>query len=158
MQYFTTTKQLNRCQAHWSEYLSGFDFVINYCPGRLGAKPDALTRQPDVYPKKEFLKQNNGNHRVLIAPEQLMASIILDEELRLSEIQSAEKDDHWRVISKMADSENPGPYTRDGDLILREGRVYVPNTQDLRLKILQDHHDHKLRGHPGIHKTINLIM
>jgi hypothetical protein len=44
LQYFTTTKQLSRRQARWSEYMSGFDYVICYRPGRLGAKPDALTR------------------------------------------------------------------------------------------------------------------
>jgi hypothetical protein len=43
LQYFTTTKQLSRRQAIWSERLAGFDFIINYRPGRLGAKPDALT-------------------------------------------------------------------------------------------------------------------
>src|ERR1700738_215673 len=54
LQYFTTTKQLSRCQAHWAEYLSGFYFTIHYCTGRLRAKPDALMRRPDVYPKKTF--------------------------------------------------------------------------------------------------------
>jgi hypothetical protein len=50
LEYFTTTKILNRRQARWSEYLSGFNFVVKYRPGRLGGKPDALTRRPDVYP------------------------------------------------------------------------------------------------------------
>jgi hypothetical protein len=54
LQYFTTTKQLSRHQARWSERLASFDFIINYCPGRLGAKPDAITRRPDVYPKGPF--------------------------------------------------------------------------------------------------------
>ena len=53
LQWFTTTKVLSRRQARWSEYLSGFEFHINYRPGRLGAKPDALTRRSDVYPKKQ---------------------------------------------------------------------------------------------------------
>jgi hypothetical protein len=53
LKYFTTTKQLStRRQARWSEYLSNFDFVIRYRPGRLGAKPDSLTRRSDVYPKE----------------------------------------------------------------------------------------------------------
>ena len=44
LQYFTTTKQLGRRQARWAEYLSSFDYVIHYRAGRLGVKPDALTR------------------------------------------------------------------------------------------------------------------
>jgi hypothetical protein len=59
LQYFTTTKQLSRRQARWSEQLASFDFVINYHPGRLGAKPDAITRRPDVYPKKEDISRYN---------------------------------------------------------------------------------------------------
>ncbi|GAW02978.1 retrotransposon nucleocapsid protein [Lentinula edodes] len=54
LQYFSTTKQLTARQARWAELLSGYDFVINYRPGRLGAKPDGLTRRSDVYPKRSF--------------------------------------------------------------------------------------------------------
>ncbi|CAJ2512148.1 Uu.00g051630.m01.CDS01 [Anthostomella pinea] len=45
LEYFTTTKLLNRCQARWSEFLSRFNFKIIYRPGKQGAKPDALTRR-----------------------------------------------------------------------------------------------------------------
>src|SRR5467141_1223806 len=44
LQYFSTTKILTRRQAQWSEYLSGFNLIICFCPGKLGTKPDALTR------------------------------------------------------------------------------------------------------------------
>jgi len=43
LEYFATSKQLSRCQAHWSEFLSGFNYVIRYRPGKLAGKPDALT-------------------------------------------------------------------------------------------------------------------
>ncbi|SPC66568.1 uncharacterized protein UHOD_12259 [Ustilago sp. UG-2017b] len=33
LEYFTTTKQLNRRQARWSELLADFDFIIQYRPG-----------------------------------------------------------------------------------------------------------------------------
>jgi hypothetical protein len=42
--YFTTMKQLSCQQARWAEYLSSFDYFIQYRAGRLGAKPDALTQ------------------------------------------------------------------------------------------------------------------
>jgi len=43
LEYFMTTKQLMHCQVHWSEYLSGFNYLICYCTGWLGTKPDVLT-------------------------------------------------------------------------------------------------------------------
>jgi hypothetical protein len=44
LEYFSTTKLLTHRQACWSEFLSQFNMVICFCPGKLGAKPDALTR------------------------------------------------------------------------------------------------------------------
>ena len=55
LEYFSTTKVLTRRQARWSEYLSQFNLVIRFRPGRLGTKPDALTRQWDVYPKERIM-------------------------------------------------------------------------------------------------------
>ena len=52
LEYFTTTKLLNRRQARQSEFLSRFNFQITYRPGKLGAKPDALTRRLEDLPKK----------------------------------------------------------------------------------------------------------
>jgi hypothetical protein len=42
LQYFTTTKQLSRLQAQWSEQLLSFNYIINYRPGQLDAKADVL--------------------------------------------------------------------------------------------------------------------
>jgi hypothetical protein len=43
VQWFMTTKQLNRRQARWAEFLSEFNFIIKCRPGKLGTKPDSLT-------------------------------------------------------------------------------------------------------------------
>src|ERR1700761_959843 len=66
LQWFTTTKQLLVRQVRWSEALSGFDFRINYRPRTLGAKPDALMRRADVYPKKGI---NRDSAQILIPLE-----------------------------------------------------------------------------------------
>ena len=44
LEYFSTTKLLTWRQAHWSEFLSQFNLVICFRPGKLGAKLDSLTR------------------------------------------------------------------------------------------------------------------
>jgi len=44
LEYFTTTKILNRRQARWAEKLAGIDFKIYYHPGNQTGKPDALSR------------------------------------------------------------------------------------------------------------------
>ena len=70
LEYFMTTKQLNRRQARWAEYLSRFDFKIHYRPGRLGTKPDALTRRPGDLPE-EGDPRIAFQHQVLLKPHQL---------------------------------------------------------------------------------------
>ena len=53
LEYFSTTKILTCQQVQWSEFLSGFNLVICFCPKQLSMKLDSLTRRWDVYPKEE---------------------------------------------------------------------------------------------------------
>ena len=43
---FMTKKKLNERQVQWKQFLSQFDFKIEYRPGKEAGKPDALTRGP----------------------------------------------------------------------------------------------------------------
>ena len=52
LEYFMTTKQLNRQQARWAKFLSEFNFKISYRPGKEGKKPDTLTRPAQDRPKR----------------------------------------------------------------------------------------------------------
>ena len=52
LEYFTTTKVLNRRQAHWAQELVGIDFKIFYRPGTKNSKPDALSRRSEYRPEK----------------------------------------------------------------------------------------------------------
>ncbi|KAJ8468989.1 hypothetical protein ONZ45_g17042 [Pleurotus djamor] len=75
LEYF---KILTRRQAPWSEFLSQFNFTIHYRPGRLGAKPDALTRRWDMYPKEgenSYAKVNPQNLRPIFNAEQMRSSL-----------------------------------------------------------------------------------
>ena len=51
LKYFMITKQLSCCQAHWSEFLSQFNFAIQYCSGKLNSCADALTHWSDDFPQ-----------------------------------------------------------------------------------------------------------
>jgi len=52
LEYFTTTKVLNRRQARWAQELAGIDFQIYYHPGTQNGKPDALSRRPEYRPER----------------------------------------------------------------------------------------------------------
>ena len=44
LRYFTTKRLLNPQQARWSEFLSQFNYTIEFVPGKAHGKADALTR------------------------------------------------------------------------------------------------------------------
>ena len=76
--YFSTTEILTRRQARWSEFLSQFNMVIRFRPGRLGAKPDALTHRWDVYPKEGssgYASVNPHNFCPVFTSKQLQHSL-----------------------------------------------------------------------------------
>ena len=77
LQYFLTTKVLTRRQAWCSEFLSQFNMVIRFRPGKLSTKPNALTCRWDVYPKE------GSSNYTSINPQNLQP-IFTDEQLALS--------------------------------------------------------------------------
>jgi len=65
LEYFMSSKLLNRRQARWSEFLSCFDFRIVYRPGKASGKPDALTRRSGDLPKEGDERLLANQHAVL---------------------------------------------------------------------------------------------
>ena len=82
LEYFMSTKQLNRRQARWAEYLSRFNFVIRYRPGKQGGKPDALTRKSEDLPKE-------GDERLLHQSQVILKKENLEVKPKLSILASS---------------------------------------------------------------------
>jgi hypothetical protein len=57
LERFTTTKVLNRRQAHWGEMLGSYNFVIVHRPGKDNTKVDLLSRRPDYFPDRDSAAQ-----------------------------------------------------------------------------------------------------
>ena len=171
--YFSTSKVLTRRQARWSEYLSQFNLVICFHPGKLGAKPDTLTRRWDIYPKegdKGFARVNPQNLRPVFTTEQLNASLrathlqfpvlrasaLMDIEQLHNDILSALPSDPIAQIH-LSDTSHLR-WSIDATGLLRlDGRIFVPEADDLRLRVLRFKHDHPLSGHYGQSRTLDLI-
>ena len=179
LEYFSMSKILTRRQARWSEYLSQFDLVNRFRPGKLGAKPDALTRRWDVYPKEgdsDYSVVNPHNFRPVFTQEQLAsslratilhypvlrASFLLDEDQLRSDIRSAlNSASPTPELAKGLELAAQGHprWSKDDEGWLRlNGRIYVPDVDDLRLRVLRSRHDHPTAGHWGQNKTQALIL
>jgi len=46
----------------------------------------------------------------------------------------------------------------EGDLVLKEGKVYMQKNEELKVEIIQLHHDVLVAGHDGRWKTAELVM
>ena len=68
LEYFMTTKDLNRRQARWSLFLNRFNFVIEHRAGRLNAGADGLSRRPD-HAAGSSTHDNRG--QTLLGPERV---------------------------------------------------------------------------------------
>ena len=67
-----------------------------------------------------------------------------------------------RVIEKMKKVEirtlKGKEWQLEGDLVLKERKVYVPKDEELRVEIIQLHHDVPVARHGGKWKTTELVM
>jgi len=151
LEYFSTTKILTCRQARWSEYLSQFNLVIRFRPGRLGTKPDALTRQWDIYPKggdNGYASVNPHNFRLVFTHEQIAASlratILTTPTLRVAMIldQNQLHSDILATLPLDTSISNhllhlEGYWSKDGAGFLRlDNRMYIPDNANLRLRVL----------------------
>ena len=64
LEYFLSSKILNRRQSRWAEFISGFDFKICYVVGKSNTKADMLSRNPQHRPKVSKTPENT-----LLKPE-----------------------------------------------------------------------------------------
>lgn len=172
LEYFTATKQLNRRQARWSEFLSRFNFRILYRPGKLGVKPDALTRRSGDLPKEGDERFAHQSQTVLKAhnlpppenepPRARLNQITLPTNLQalfqaayeadpvprtaLAAIHSAESGQpvHRHPTLTLAECSD-----RDGYLFVQD-RMYVPDHDALKAELLRLCHDSPVSGHPRV--------
>ena len=52
LEFFKTKRTLNQWQIRWSEFMSEFPWYAEYRPGKLGGKPDSLTRRSGDLPRE----------------------------------------------------------------------------------------------------------
>ena len=144
--YFSTTKLLTHHQVRWSEFLCQFNLTIRFCPSHLGTKPNALTRQWDIYPKEggsDYASVNPHNLHPIFTQEQLASSlhttflsvptlcatIIMDIEKLCSNIRSSLCSDP--IASTQLDFPSPCWSIDSEGFLLLDNKIYVPDTANL---------------------------
>jgi hypothetical protein len=219
LEYFMSTKMLNRRQARWSEFLSRYNFRIIYRPGKQGEKPDALTRRSQDLPKegderlqhqsRVVLKKENFESNVQTSADQELLptppqtpvqepsiperhvhfedpkQVRFDDDSNqmirfdamtpepiqddrpeienLLQTGSREDENVASVLQALEQGKNRHPFLqlaqcqqKNGLLYYRE-KIYVPDYEDTRTRVIRQHHDTPSAGHPGRTKTFELV-
>jgi len=183
LEYFTTTKVLNRWQARWIQELAGINFRIYYQPGTQNGKPDALSRHSEYRPEKggvenqlitTVLRKNQFEERLtqsFICSSTRLASLQprkWNKEFHRQVEEEGKKDEEyqqaWDQIEKEAALVTLAPKDRkvkeeilsiQEGLMYRKGMLWVP--KGLVQRVMESEHDTKVAGRMGQDKTTELI-
>jgi len=167
LEYFMTSKELTRRQARWAEKLSEFNFKIIYQSGTRNAKADALTRKPGDSPTTAKDDRIRYQHQTILTPNRLSINCIepgadapIYDRIRKANIDDEECDCFRRAIEEGKRTFNRVRLDRcsikDGILLYRN-KLWVPGNPDLLVRLIREVHDQPSSGHPGIHRTTDLL-
>ena len=184
LKYFTTTKDLNRRQVRWSQFLSDYNLQLVHRPGKLNPQADGLSRRvQDELSIGDRLAQQT----CLLPPKMFAAINAKPENQRYNTIErlvkeAYEKDTYLQGVldwlGSFGDDDRP-PYPPnsgkirrkcqdddldvgdngfhwDKELLLFDDHLYIP--ESVRLMLLATTHDSPLSGHAGIRKTLELLQ
>jgi hypothetical protein len=131
-------------QHQWINKLFGFDFTVEYQPGRLNTVADALSRRdaehtPEVATKLSAMC-------VRSSPTFAFLDNVRQATTRAPDAQE--------MLRRLGAGELQAPWRFDGGLLLHGIRVFLLNHDDLRHQALQMAHS---TGHEGVQKTLHRL-
>jgi hypothetical protein len=166
LEYFTTTKNLNRRQARWAEILSSYDFCIIYRKGSSNGKADALSRRPEYRPREggtdasepEPLLRKHQWIEVGGIEKVRFSENFLDEIKRLGTQDARYTEIKTRLENNETNQMDPHfTLENDSETVYWKHRLFVPDAGNLRKRVLENDHDSKIAGHYGQAKTMELV-
>ena len=144
--------------------MSRFDFALKHVAGKSMERADSLSGRVDW---TEGVEKDNEN-QVMVREEWLevrtMEQLIEgpDEGIIKRIKEARDKDEEMiKVVEEMKKAEvktlRDEEWQLEEGLVLKEGRVYVPKDEKLRVEIIWLHHDTLIAGHRGQWKTVELV-
>ncbi|KAE8778879.1 putative polyprotein [Hordeum vulgare] len=132
-------------QHQWISKLFGFDFTVEYRPGRLNTVADALSRRDtedvadDVAMAGTIMCIRSGPSFAFIDDIHQATSMAVDAQGLRQRLDAGELDAPWRL---------------DEGLLLHGRRIFVPDHGDLRHQVLTLAHS---AGHEGVQKALHRL-
>ena len=141
-------QDLNRRQAHWTQWLLYFNLKWVHKPGASMAKVNALSRQED-----HAIGIEEDNKGILFIPPERIHAVSTWITNARDRIQ-----DQIREYTKAHDlAKSYKNYDEENEILSRDGKIFVLDDDNLQMEIVCLHHDTPLAGHPGQEKMLELL-
>jgi hypothetical protein len=140
--YLFNQPDLNARQARWLAFLSEFDFEVRHIKGKENKVADALRRRV------------HGLFEVNIS----RTESDLEQRIRTTSIND---ENYTKVMEEfqnsIANSDKPYLSIDKKGLLRFENRLYMPDSAELKLIVVDEVHKKPYSGHPGYQKTITTL-
>ena len=167
---FMTKKSLNERQVRWKQFLSQFDFKIEYRLGKGGRKLNALTRGQGYLPTQDD-ERNTQMKQMVLPPDYFEDAKI--ESIELFRMHDKNEDQIKKAYQKDTELQKIQNALERGEKEMKGialglcqwkeehlwygKKIWIPEDEGLRMTIISQYHDSSLAGHGGIAKTTELV-
>jgi hypothetical protein len=142
LKYLFDQPTLNARQSRCLEFLSEYDFDIKHIKGKENKVADALSRRVHkMHATSISMYQSDLKPKILEAGKSYLQYKELEEKLQQGNLKQKIEE-----------------YKLDNDeIFMYRGRIYVPNSNELKNMILREMHNVPYARHPGYQKTIATV-
>ena len=143
--------------------MSRFNFILKYVPDTKIGKVDRLSRRADW---KVGIDKDNDN-QIFIKDNWIRSMYeVVVEGLEVEIVEKIKKarskdEDVIRVVEEIKKARvrelRGNEWKMEDDMVLKEGKIYVPKDEELRMEIIRLHHDVLAAGHGGRWKTVEPV-
>src|SRR5690349_22079291 len=161
LEYWQKSQTFNHWHARWHLTLANFNFQIHYRPGKQSGKPDALSRRADhldIPPSPQIMLSPDLFVKVALDSEAALQKEIeknLDSDTSIAEILYFLENDNTTAPPSI--KKGFKDYDMEAGLLFYWGRIFVPDNDDIKRKLIQLFHDSPAAGHPGQQRTLELV-
>jgi hypothetical protein len=155
--YYRSPQRLTQRQTRWIVELMDYDIQLQHKPGKAMIPADALSRRHDHAVGIDKIDEIVG------LPEEPFVRL-LDLDLQDAVVMGQKEDTTANEALQILQDPTTQPtkwQLEDGPngskCLFHDGRMYVPDDLDLRRRIISDHHDTPVAGHPGALATTRSV-
>jgi hypothetical protein len=142
LKYLFDQPTLNARQSRWLEILIEYDFDIRHIKGKGNRVDDALNRRlHELHATTISMYQSNLKGKILEAGKLDLQNKELVEKLQQGKL-------HQKIEECKLDND---------EILKYKGKIYVPNSHELKNMILREMHNVPYVGYPGYHKSIATV-